>query len=68
MLAHFAEFLRGIVRPVVLLGALAATVAFLWTGRTVPEAWWTLLGTVVAYFFMQRQQAPPSEPPVVPHG
>lgn len=53
------NLIRGIVRPVVLLVAVLATVYFVVAGTPVPDQWWQLASVMIAYFFIDRQAAKP---------
>ena len=48
------EFMRGVVRPAVTLGAVAATVAMLFIGLDIPDWWQVMLASIVAFWFAQR--------------
>ncbi len=48
------EFIRAIVRPYLAAVALGGTLALLFLRIPIPDAWWTLTGGAMIFYFTQR--------------
>lgn len=49
-----SELVRSLARPLALIITLTGTVVLLALEIPVPDPWWGLQGTIVAFYFIQR--------------
>jgi len=58
----FTNLVRGITRPLLVLIALLATVAFIWYGKDIPPPWWPIVVGAMGWWFYDRWQKRAPEP------
>ncbi len=51
-----AELIRAVIRPALALSSWGATIAFLATRITIPDAWWALVAAISTFYFVHRHE------------
>ena len=54
-MAQWLDLARGLVRPIVTVLVVGVTAGMVIEGRSIPDGWWALVGTVVTFWFASRK-------------
>ncbi len=55
------ETLRASVRPTLAVSSWAATITFMATNVTIPDAWWALVSAISTFYFVSRHDEKKAE-------
>lgn len=59
MNGHVKELILASIRAAISLVVVGATVAFIWSSKTIPEPWWPAMVAVLSYLYQAGSRQTP---------